>query len=232
MRKAELITICLFILITTCVAQQSEKTTTKVACVGNSITAGSGIKDTKNNSYPAVLGKMLGERYEVKNFGFSGRTLLNKGDRPYMKEQMYQDALNFQPDIVVIKLGTNDTKPQNWKYKEEYKKDMLTIINEFQSLTSTPQIYVCYPAKAYDVKWGINDSIIVNDIIPIINEVAKEKNINIIDIHTATSNMEDNFPDKIHPNEAGAIVLAKEVYYGITGKDVQYIESACKTEVK
>ncbi|PXV65919.1 lysophospholipase L1-like esterase [Dysgonomonas alginatilytica] len=191
----------------------------KVACIGNSITFGAGVKDRDQNSYPSVLGQMLGNEYEVRNFGFSARTILNKGDHPYMQEQKFKDALEYNPDIVVIKLGTNDSKPQNWIYKDEYKHDLRTMVEAFQQLVSHPLIYLCYPAKAYTAERGINDSIIVNDIIPFITEVAEECNIKIINLHTPTSNMKENFPDQIHPNEAGARVLAKEVYYAITRKD-------------
>src|SRR5690606_25963367 len=80
----------------------------KIACVGNSITYGSGIVDREHNAYPAQLRAMLGEGYEVRNFGVGGATLLNKGDKPYRKTEAYADALRFKPDIVFIKLGTND----------------------------------------------------------------------------------------------------------------------------
>ena len=86
----------------------------RVACIGNSITYGARIKNRDRDSYPAVLSRMLGEAYWVKNFGVSARTLLNKGDNPYMNEKAYQDALAFNPNIVVIKLGTNDSKSFNW----------------------------------------------------------------------------------------------------------------------
>ena len=43
--------------------------TIKIACVGDSITFGAGIKDRKNMNYPIQLGKILGEKYEIKNFG-------------------------------------------------------------------------------------------------------------------------------------------------------------------
>ena len=52
----------------------------RVACVGDSITFGSGIKNRDQNSYPAQLGAMLGEKYEVRNFGVGGATLLKNGE--------------------------------------------------------------------------------------------------------------------------------------------------------
>ena len=132
----------------------------KVACIGNSITAGSGVKNRDKDSYPSVLGQMLGKDYLVRNYGISGRIIINKGDNPYLKEKTYQDALKFLPDIVIIKLGTNDSKPQNWKYKNDFKSDLEAMICDFQSLSSHPKIYLCTPAKAYGIQWGINDSII------------------------------------------------------------------------
>lgn len=76
----------------------------KVACVGDSITAGSGVKD-KSMPYPKQLAALLGDSYTVQNSGVSGATMLNAGDKPYQKEKRFADALAFVPDIVVIKLG-------------------------------------------------------------------------------------------------------------------------------
>ena len=89
----------------------------KVACVGNSVTYGYLVPDREKNCYPARLSQMLGEGYEVRNFGKSGATLLNKGHRPYMKQPEFQEALKFAPDWVVIHLGLNDTDPRNWPNK-------------------------------------------------------------------------------------------------------------------
>lgn len=198
----------------------------KVACVGNSITFGAGIGNRDRDSYPAVLGQMLGNGYEVKNFGFSARTLLKKGDRPYMKEQMFQDALRYQPDIVVVKLGTNDSKAHNWRYGQEFGKDLETLVTAFRKLPSRPVIYLCYPAKAYSLRYGIQDSVIVHGIIPVIREFARKKHLQVIDMHSATDGMRQNFPDDIHPNETGAVVLAETVYRALTGKEAKHTRQA------
>ena len=116
------------------------KDAVRVACIGNSITFGAGIKNRSRDSYPSVLARMLGDSYWVKNFGVSARTMLNKGDHPYMNEPAYKNALAFNPNIVVIKLGTNDSKSFNWKYKADFMKDAQTMIDalsllSFQSLS-------------------------------------------------------------------------------------------------
>ena len=116
--------ISLFLLFIAVQYVAAQKKVIKIACIGNSITYGVGTRNPAKDSYPAVLGQMLGDGYEVRNFGVSARTMLMKGDNPYMKEERYRQALDYNPDIVTIKLGTNDTKPQNWRYKSDFKKDM------------------------------------------------------------------------------------------------------------
>ena len=183
----------------------------RVACIGNSITYGSRLKNRERDAYPAVLGRMLGDGYWVKNFGIGSRTMLNKGDHPYMKEQKYKDALAFNPNIVVIKLGTNDSKPHNWVHKNEFTKDMQAMIDAFRGLAVHPKIYLCCPSKSYD-NYGISDKTIVNEVIPMIKKVAKKNKLSVIDLHTAMDGMLELFPDKVHPNEKGAEIMAKVVY--------------------
>lgn len=189
----------------------------RVACVGNSITYGHGLKNRSQESYPTVLGQLLGSDYEVKNFGISARTLLNKGDHPYMQEKLFTEAREFHPHIVVIKLGTNDSKPHNWEHKADFAHDLRAMIDSFR-VDSNPHIYLCYPATVYGEQWGINDTTIVEEIIPIIKKVARKKRVKVIDLHTPTGDMPENFPDRVHPNAAGAKILATEVYRAITKK--------------
>ena len=192
------------------------KDAVRVACIGNSITFGAGIKNRSRDSYPSVLARMLGDNYWVKNFGVSARTMLNKGDHPYINEPAYKNALAFNPNIVVIKLGTNDSKSFNWKYKADFMKDAQNMINAFKGLPSQPKIYLCYPSKAYLTGDGINDDIISKEIIPMIKKLAKKNDLSVIDLHTAMDGMPELFPDRIHPNEKGAQVMAKAVYQSIS----------------
>ena len=135
----------------------------KVACVGDSITQGAGAKS--GQSYPSQLQALLGEGYQVGNFGVSGRTLLKKGDFPYWKEKKYQAALAMEPAIVIIMLGTNDTKPQNWKHEAEFEADYKELIKSFQKLASKPRIFICRPCPAPDPgNFGINEKNVLEEI--------------------------------------------------------------------
>ena len=184
----------------------------RVACIGNSITYGDRIVNRMHDSYPAVLGRRLGTGYNVKNFGICGCTLMNKGDHPYMETWAWKAALTFNPDIVIIKLGTNDSKSFNWQHKADFKKDLQAMLDTLEALPSHPQIYLCYPSKAYLTGSRINDSIIADGIIPLIRQVARKNNLPVIDIYSAMDGKPKLFPDNVHPNEKGAAIIARTIY--------------------
>jgi acyl-CoA thioesterase-1 len=183
----------------------------RVACVGDSITFGAGIRDRQNKSYPAQLSGMLGKLYEVKNFGNSGSTMLKKGDKPYWKQREYEAALDFKPNIVIIKLGTNDTKPQNWKHGPEFAADYKAMIAAFRALDSKPEIYICLPVPVFNTRWGITDKIVTENIIPATKAVAKETGIKLIDLNTPLKGKGNLVPDSVHPNAAGAKIIAETI---------------------
>ena len=190
----------------------------KIACIGNSITFGYGIKDRIKNSYPEQLNRMLGETYEVKNFGINGTTLLTKGNRPYIKTDAYKAALAYQPDIVIIKLGTNDSKDFNWVYKSNFETDYQNLIASFQNLDSKPTIYMCLVAPVYKAGKKISAKIVSSAVNPKIKVIAQKQQIKLIDLYTPLLDMGDFFPDDIHPNAQGAGEMAKIVYQAIAGK--------------
>ena len=183
----------------------------RVACIGNSITDGSGIDMAETRGYPAQLQRLLGDGYCVKNFGVGARTMLNKGDRPYMKELAWRDALAFNPNVVVIKLGTNDSKTDNWKYKNEFAADCQMMIDSLSALPARPRIFLAYPIKAYEDKWTITDSVITTEVIPEIQKVAEKNDLEVIDLHSVVTDGSLFVSDGIHPNTKGAAKMAEVV---------------------
>lgn len=190
----------------------------RVACVGDSITYGHGIRDREHDTYPGLLSAKLGDKYDVRNFGVSGSTTMMGTDMPYMNEQAYKDALAFNPQIVTIKLGTNDSKPFNWKEQDHFKQDLKTLINSFRELPAKPQIWLCLPVPAYGQAWSINDSVIYNGVIPLIREVAQEENLPVVDLNTPLQGKRQYFPDTIHPNEEGQSMIADVILKEVFGK--------------
>jgi lysophospholipase L1-like esterase len=194
---------------------------TKIAFVGNSITEGSGLANPKTQSYPGQLSNMLNSDWQVGNFGVSGRTMLKKGDFPIWKETKFKEALSFEPNIVVIMLGTNDSKYYNWKYKADFYKDYASMIDTFANLASKPKIYICYPLKVFKLLYDIDDKVIHDEIIPIIHQISIDKNLSIIDFYTPTSDKPGIFSDGIHPTASGAHFVAEIFYKELTGKTYQ-----------
>lgn len=217
------IILILFITILFGIAQAHSESTNskiKVACVGNSITYGMKLKDREKESYPSVLQSMLGEEYEVGNFGKNGATLLFKGHRPYISEKEFKEALDFNPDIMVVHLGINDTDPRDFpEYGDFFVKDYVALIDSFKKENPSLRVIIAnlspIHARHYRFKSGTRawrDSI--RNLVPI---VANETGADLIDFELALRDEENLIPDGIHPDKNGAKLLAKEVYSAITG---------------
>ena len=184
---------------------------TRVACVGDSITHGSGTKAIKTDAYPAQLGKRLGDQWAVENFGVGGATLLNHGDKPYQKQKAFQAALESKPDVVVIMLGTNDSKPKNWKFKDEFVADYKDLVEQFEKLASHPQIFICLPPPVPGKgNYGINEAGVEEEM-PLIQQIAQDEHAKVIDNFTPLKDSPQLLPDRVHPNTEGAAILAKTV---------------------
>lgn len=186
-----------------------------VACVGDSITQGVGAE--RGQAWPAQAQKTLGEKWQVQNFGLSGTTLMNSGNKPYQKSKQFKAALSSNPDIVVIMLGTNDTKPANWRNSaKDYEIDYRDLISDFEKLPSKPQIYLCLPPYiAKKGRWGINNEDILAQI-PIIKKIAKDLKLEVIDVYAALEGQDDLIPETVHPNTGGAALIAKAVAASLT----------------
>ena len=190
--------------------------TTKVACVGNSITEGYGIWDEKK--YPEHLQDLLGSEYEVQNFGHSSQMFRKNSTESYWNSAKFTAAYNFAPDIVIIELGTNDSKyyyngAENYYEKnvdhDEMLKDYEALIDTFAHQPQSPTIYATLQPYAENVGWFITDTAIVNQINPIIKEAAENKGAKLIDLHSQFNNKEWFLDDMVHPNKTGAEELAK-----------------------
>lgn len=190
----------------------------QVYCLGDSITYGSGLPQEQRPlaCYPAQLQELLGAKYQVMNYGVSGRTLTDVPERSY-RDTGYLDMVKLQsPDILVVMLGTNDSKEDVWdaqRYQEEY----VALVEELQAIESEPDIYLMIPPEAFPyedgvIVYGINNDIIHDEIRHIVRTVSEETGAGLIDLYAVTENHPEYFVDGVHPNEQGYEVLAKAVY--------------------
>ena len=193
---------------------------TKVACIGNSVTYGYGHENPDSTSYPSQLAAMLGDGYEVGNFGKSGATLLRKGHRPYNEQEEFEKALDFAPDIAIIHLGLNDTDPRNWKYyKREFISDYVALIDAFEEVNPDVEIYICRMTPIFHwhhrFKKGTRDW--YWEIQATIENIAENiAEVKLIDLQETLYHRPDLMPDALHPNPEGAKLIAERVYSAIT----------------
>ncbi|MBI3416938.1 MAG: hypothetical protein HY043_16730 [Verrucomicrobia bacterium] len=196
----------------------SDAAVVKVACIGDSITEGSGLANAATESYPAKLQRLLGAGYAVRNFGVSGRTLLRKGDFPYWKEKAFTESQKYEPDLVTIMLGTNDGKPYNWRYGTNFLTDYQDLIATYTNLASHPRILLCTPCPvflngAFDIKPGT----VATNIAPAVRELSAAYGLQTLDLQIALAGHREWFPDTVHPDTKGTAVLAALFYVAIAG---------------
>ncbi len=208
----------------------------KVACIGNSVTYGYTHENPVETSYPSRLQQLLGDDYEVRNFGHSGATLLSKGHRPYIQQKAYTDALAFAPDMAIIHLGLNDTDPRNWpNFRDEFVGDYLALIDTLRAINPKVKIWICrmtpifnhhprFKSGTRDWYWQIQHSIehqVLQLAAPQLQDATecrdKLPQVQLIDLQAPLYNRPDLFHDYLHPNPQGALIIANTVYSAITG---------------
>ena len=185
----------------------------RVACVGDSITQGA-------QSYPSILQALLGEDYRVLNYGHSGRTLIKTGDNPYWKSALFQPSQEAGPAIVLIMLGTNDSKQQNWS-APDFEKQLFELLDLYRGLPGQPRVYLLTPPAAFfrrgkkEAIFKVNPTIVENEIVPIIRRAAEQTASPLVDVFSATQGHSEYFSEGVHPNAAGRKVIAETVYVAL-----------------
>jgi lysophospholipase L1-like esterase len=193
----------------------------RIACVGDSITHGAFIWRRKKRSYPAQLQGMLGERFWVRNFGVNGHAVQKSADRPYWSSEEFALSSSFEPDVVLIMLGTNDSRGDNWKGVGPFSADYRKLTVHYQSLGSGPRVWMLTPpalfrlGRSTTVRYGMKEPAI-HEICGAIEGLAHELECSIIDINAVTAGHPEVFRfDGVHPGGAGATLIARAVHDAI-----------------
>ena len=198
----------------------------KVACVGDSITFGHGVKNWPRNNYPKLLSVKLGEEYHVQSFGISGRAVQNDSDQPYTGLKFYGQSLEYGADIIVFMMGTNDSKPENRHGEEKFKEELISLLDTYLEGENPPEMILCTPAASFFVNGetsGLTSHDIQPEVMPliaqIVRDVAQKRGYTLIDIYALTQQNPQWFAkDGVHPNNDGAAAIAEAVYSAISEK--------------
>jgi lysophospholipase L1-like esterase len=182
-------------------------TQTKIACVGDSI--------TENYGYPNRLQDLLGYRYKVENFGYSGSMVIQSSWKLYINSTDFFQATNFLPNIVVIMLGTNDAGDDIYSSISRFKSDYINLISSFQQLSSKPKIFLVLPPPLFNNNLELNGTTLTQNVIPAIKQIASEQNIPLIDVYKNLEGHPEYFVDGVHPTTAGAKIITDTIYQAI-----------------
>lgn len=212
MKKTELLLLFIFTLLSAVYSKLYSQQPVRIVCVGNSITEGFG-NTSEEAAWPAQANKLLGNRYAISNCAVSGTTMFKNSNAPYWKTERYAKAKSLNPQILIIALGTNDADPWRWNsLKNEFKSDYLDMVKEFRQGGKDPVIYVCLPPPLFGPQKAAQNTVVENELIPLIKEIAGEIGAYIIDYHQPLINANKQFPDNVHPDDAGAVLMAQIAY--------------------
>jgi len=183
----------------------------RVAFIGDSITERVGTVDDPVN-YPEHLETLLGDDFDLGNFGYGGATMSHGGGFfSYWNLPVYAEAKEFEADIATIMLGTNDTKPQVWD-ATAFESDYNDMIEELQDLPSNPTIVLLLPVPVFgDNEFDIRGDVLRDEVIPIIESLGAEYALDVVDLYTPLLNHGELFPDNLHPTAEGGLLIAQQL---------------------
>ena len=189
----------------------------RVACIGDSITWGFTLLNPWKQSYPVLLQEKLGDSYEVRNFGHNDASARFDADTPYVKKRVYRESLAWNPDIVLLMLGTNDTKTRNWDpaiFRRAYRK----IVESYQNLPSNPRVILIAPIRIFLILGkpllGVHPDTMEEGVRPAIREIAAEPGLELVDLRDLFTDTQ-YCRDGVHPQRTGAQMLAEAIYSSI-----------------
>jgi len=189
----------------------------RVACIGDSITWGFTLLNPWKQSYPALLQGLLGDGYEVRNFGYNDASARFDADTPYVRKGVYRKSLECNPDIVLLMLGTNDTKKRNWD-PAVFRKDYRRLVESYRSLPSNPRIVLIAPIRIFLVKGiallGVYPDTMETGVRPAILEIGQEMGLQVVDLVDVLQESSLCL-DGVHPQREGTRMIAEKIYESV-----------------
>ena len=190
-----------------------------ILCIGDSITQGVGVSDAYYHAYPAQLERLLWKDALVLNLGVSGKTLRSDLTDSYRNTGSYKRALKLAPesDIITIMLGTNDGNRigTGWNDQDSaiYKQDYETLLQSLYEKNPDLQFVIMNcPTTFRDPEQNFDSATIRGLQAELLDEMnAKGYKTAFFDMHTVTENLEADYPDLLHPNDAGHTVMAEKL---------------------
>ncbi len=196
-----------------------------VACIGDSITWGTGLSDPDTQAYPAQLQNALGEEYKVYNWGKAGATMCSSSAPLYKSKNWFvyselADTLESEAakiDVALIMLGTNDGNSTVEQlatlfandpdaFRADYKANLTRFVTTLRTANPNVVIYLMSSPKCFRTGdaavWETNLQELVR---PLEKSLAEELNLEWYDMYQFTAEQigAKGFPDNLHPGLGG-----------------------------
>ena len=192
-------------------------TSKTVVCLGDSITSG-GAYSYEPEAWPTYLQQQLyglSDQWTVENLGVSGTTLLDmNGRRSYRSTGNVDEAKELAPDVAIIMLGTNDSSNPNLD-TDAFRSQLEKLVTELRSAQPSLSVVLMAPPHVHcgpGSNFTMNDSVIGNEIRPIVQEVASATGSQFIDLYEFSDGHDEWFPDTVHPNGVGNRAIANYIF--------------------
>lgn len=184
-----------------------------IACIGNGVTYGVGVENREKNNFPQQLQYLLGANYKVTNFGVVNAPVLSNGVNGYNKTAAFKKSQTINPDIIFAELGLDEIKSSDTAFISNFTNTLEGIVQSYANLSARPRIVLFLPLPIFlNDSSLLNNSVIKNKIIPKIQKIAFEKNIEVLDLFSMFIDKQDLFLDKIHPSSLGGTLISKRLY--------------------
>ena len=184
-----------------------------IACIGNGVTHGVGVENREKNNFPQQLQYLLGSSYKVTNFGVVNAPVLSNGVNGYNKTAAFKKSQTGNPNIVFVELGLDEIKATDTAVISSFTITLEGIVQSYANLSTRPRIVLLLPLPIFlNDSSLLNNSVIKNKIIPKIQKIAFEKNLEVLDLFSMFIDKQDLFLDKVHPSSLGGTLISKRLY--------------------
>ena len=191
----------------------------KIACVGDSLTHGYGLFNRNRDSYPSQTSALLPPGWEVRNYGFNGACATDGHDDFYLNNDL-EELVRWNADIIILMLGSNDSKDSIWESRLNYIKGLEKILNRIKGIKT--HIILMTPPPCHLNFFGIQNDRIHNEIIPALRQYSLQEGYPLLETGPLFLNEEGIYLDNIHMTPKGYAILSRfigDVLLEMTGRD-------------
>jgi len=182
----------------------------RIACIGDSITAGAVCDNASVNAFPAQIERWLWKDVITYNLGHSGRSMRDDLEKSYMKTTEYQQALVLSSDIDIftIMLGTNDSNlDRNWTEADSdlYRSGCETLFRSLSQKNPDVQFLLINTPAVFGSRVGKHSTPKIRELQAELFGTMNEKGYktSFFDMFTLTEDKRQYFSDDLHPDAAG-----------------------------